>query len=266
READPTAVARQGGSGSAPPPAPPFGQSKTPRPPTLTMVVEAVKALNERKGSSAAALKHYILNRYPGVDPIRLKYTLKKALAKGLEEGYLARPQNSTAHGATGRFKVRGGAGWAPAGVGTGQPQVPSSSPSGTRDPPKAARAQGPPGRPGQRAQGKRGQCRRRPQGSQRCSQTEGGGGAPPGQGEAESERGAQQGHQGAQGGRCEVGRAQSSRQGQLRTPRPAPWTAFSGGRKVTQFWGGFRSKASLFYSVFNHSAFFPIKLMLTKP
>uniref|UniRef100_A0A8D0BKW1 H15 domain-containing protein n=1 Tax=Salvator merianae TaxID=96440 RepID=A0A8D0BKW1_SALMN len=111
--------------------------AKTPRPPTLTMVVEAVKALNERKGSSAAALKHYILNRYPGVDPIRLKYTLKKALAKGLEEGYLARPQNSTAHGATGRFKVRGGAGWAPAGVGTGQPQVPSSSPSGTRDPPR---------------------------------------------------------------------------------------------------------------------------------
>lgn len=71
------------------------------------MVTEAVGALNERKGSSTAAIKRYIRHNYPGVDPIRLKYYLRKALLKGLEKGYLVRPLNSSAQGATGRFKVR---------------------------------------------------------------------------------------------------------------------------------------------------------------
>ncbi|KAM6466875.1 uncharacterized protein PHA67_012540 isoform 2-T2 [Liasis olivaceus] len=75
-------------------------------PPTLTMVREAVQVLNERKGSSAVAIKRYIRHNYPGVDPIRLKYYLRKALLKGLEKGYLVRPLNSTAQGATGRFKL----------------------------------------------------------------------------------------------------------------------------------------------------------------
>ncbi|ETE55772.1 Protein B4, partial [Ophiophagus hannah] len=69
------------------------------------MVTEAVGALNERKGSSTAAIKRYIRHNYPGVDPIRLKYYLRKALLKGLEKGYLVRPLNSSAQGATGRFK-----------------------------------------------------------------------------------------------------------------------------------------------------------------
>ncbi|KAG8127195.1 hypothetical protein E2320_022183 [Naja naja] len=81
--------------------------SKGRYPPTLTMVTEAVGALNERKGSSTAAIKRYIRHNYPGVDPIRLKYYLRKALLKGLEKGYLVRPPNSSAQGATGRFKVR---------------------------------------------------------------------------------------------------------------------------------------------------------------
>ncbi|XP_063145808.1 atherin-like [Candoia aspera] len=75
-------------------------------PPTLTMVREAVQALNERKGSSTVAIKRYIRHNYPGVDPIRLKYYLRKALLKGLEKGYLVRPLNSSAQGATGRFKL----------------------------------------------------------------------------------------------------------------------------------------------------------------
>ncbi|XP_034281747.1 protein B4-like [Pantherophis guttatus] len=80
--------------------------SKGRYPPTLTMVTEAVGALNERKGSSTAAIKRYIRHNYPGVDPIRLKYYLRKALLKGLEKGYLVRPLNSSAQGATGRFKL----------------------------------------------------------------------------------------------------------------------------------------------------------------
>lgn len=82
--------------------------SKCRYPPTLTMVTEAVGALNERKGSSTAAIKRYIRHNYPGVDPIRLKYYLRKALLKGLEKGYLVRPLSSSAQGATGRFKVGG--------------------------------------------------------------------------------------------------------------------------------------------------------------
>nr|XP_028605248.1 histone H1oo-like [Podarcis muralis] len=70
------------------------------------MVMEAVKTLDEHKGVSVVAIKRYILSSYPGVDPIRLKYGLKMALARGLKRSCLIRPQNSSALGATGRFKL----------------------------------------------------------------------------------------------------------------------------------------------------------------
>nr|XP_028594361.1 protein B4-like [Podarcis muralis] len=75
---------------------------KAQHPPTLTMVMEVVKTLDERKGVSVVAIKCYILDSYSRVDPICLKYTL----AQGLERGCLLRPQNSSALGATGRFKL----------------------------------------------------------------------------------------------------------------------------------------------------------------
>lgn len=75
-------------------------------PPTLHMVLEALQAQDGKKGASVVAIKRFILTKYPTVDPVRLKYLLKRALATGLSRGFLVRPHNSSALGATGRFKL----------------------------------------------------------------------------------------------------------------------------------------------------------------
>lgn len=75
-------------------------------PSAMAMVEEALKELHTRKGVSAQAVRGYITQKYTSVDPIRLKYMVRKALSKGLETGVLARPPNSTAVGAQGRFRV----------------------------------------------------------------------------------------------------------------------------------------------------------------
>ncbi|CAL8338508.1 unnamed protein product [Merluccius merluccius] len=77
------------------------------RPPGLVMVKDAVKELDSRKGVSSQAIRNSIKLKYPTLDLVRLKYTVRKALIKGLENGTLVRPANSTAAtGAQGRFRL----------------------------------------------------------------------------------------------------------------------------------------------------------------
>ncbi|XP_032503855.1 histone H1oo [Phocoena sinus] len=75
-------------------------------PPVLRMVLEALQAGEQRRGTSVAAIKVYILQKYPTVNVLRFKYLLKQALATGMHRGLLVRPVNSKARGATGSFKL----------------------------------------------------------------------------------------------------------------------------------------------------------------
>ncbi|XP_055985262.1 histone H1.8 [Sorex fumeus] len=86
---------------------PDWGQDKLRRhPPVLHMVLEALRATQHPRGTSVAAIKVYIMHKYPTVDFLRLKYLLRQALATGISRGLLTRPANSKARGATGSFKL----------------------------------------------------------------------------------------------------------------------------------------------------------------
>ncbi|KAL2103268.1 hypothetical protein ACEWY4_000136 [Coilia grayii] len=75
-------------------------------PSTMAMLQEALKALDNRKGVSAQAVRTYITQKYSTVDPVRLKPMVRRALAKGLETGAVVRAANSTtAAGAQGKFR-----------------------------------------------------------------------------------------------------------------------------------------------------------------
>lgn len=79
-------------------------------PTTSVMVVEALKELDSRKGVSKPAIQNFIKRKYPSVDNIRLKYFVRRALTKGLEDGTLVRPPNSTVTtGVAGKFRVKSG-------------------------------------------------------------------------------------------------------------------------------------------------------------
>ncbi|XP_047439284.1 protein B4 [Mugil cephalus] len=76
-------------------------------PSTAIMVKEALKELDSRKGVSSQAIQNYIKQKYPSVDSVRLKYLVRKALKKGIENGTLVRPANSSVTtGATGKFRL----------------------------------------------------------------------------------------------------------------------------------------------------------------
>lgn len=79
-----------------------------PHPPTAIMVKEALEELDSRKGVSTQGIQNYIKQKYPSVDAVRLKYLIRQALRKGIENGTFVRPPNSSeSTGAKGRFRVR---------------------------------------------------------------------------------------------------------------------------------------------------------------
>merc|ERR1712193_309121 len=59
-------------------------KAKPTHPPTSAMIAAAIKALNERNGSSLAAIKKYIAATYK-VDVVKLAPFIRKALKKGVE-------------------------------------------------------------------------------------------------------------------------------------------------------------------------------------
>ncbi|ESO93384.1 hypothetical protein LOTGIDRAFT_79703, partial [Lottia gigantea] len=61
------------------------------------MVIDALKTLDNKTGVSVIAIRSFILDKYPTVDPNNTKNRLKKALAKGLENGTIMRPKKSSA-------------------------------------------------------------------------------------------------------------------------------------------------------------------------
>ncbi|CAI5687765.1 unnamed protein product [Oreochromis niloticus] len=77
-----------------------------PHPSTAIMVKEALQALDSRKGVSSQAILKYITEKYPSVDLARLKTLVRKNLKKGVENGTLVKPGNSSANTATRRFRL----------------------------------------------------------------------------------------------------------------------------------------------------------------
>lgn len=71
------------------------------------MVKEALQELDSRKGVSSQAIQNFIKQKYPSVDLVRLKHFVRRALKKGLENGTVVRPANSTVTtGLVGKFRV----------------------------------------------------------------------------------------------------------------------------------------------------------------
>ncbi|XP_077459680.1 linker histone H1M [Stigmatopora argus] len=79
----------------------------TTHPGTSIMVSEALKKLDSRKGVTKQGIQNFIKLNYPSVDPIRLNYLVRRVLLKGLDNGTLVRPTNSTIiAGVAGRFRL----------------------------------------------------------------------------------------------------------------------------------------------------------------
>lgn len=77
-------------------------RSKPRNPRVIDMITNAIKSLDEKKGSSVQAIKKFIQKTYQ-VDMLKLNVYIKKALRKAVEEGALIQTKGK---GAVGSFKL----------------------------------------------------------------------------------------------------------------------------------------------------------------
>ncbi|CAL1544787.1 unnamed protein product, partial [Lymnaea stagnalis] len=61
---------------------------------TVDNVLQAIEALKEANGTNLTSLKKYFASNYP-VPPSELSMQIKKALAKGVRDGKIAKSGNS---------------------------------------------------------------------------------------------------------------------------------------------------------------------------
>ena len=58
------------------------------------MAIAAIRNTEDKKGASVTSIKNYIIENHPTVDQTKLKFRLRKALEKGMEEGIFTRPKS----------------------------------------------------------------------------------------------------------------------------------------------------------------------------
>ncbi|XP_065543354.1 histone H1.8 isoform X2 [Lathamus discolor] len=143
-------------AGTAQLPRLPAQHRSAPHPSTMQMVIEALRAKDSKKGASAAAIKKFILAKYPTVEPTRLKYWLKLALSKGLSRGDLLAPKMLKQKQPPGQVDPDRGEPPKPARPGASQPgRAPAAGarqagavrqkPAAAKEKPRARRTEAPP-------------------------------------------------------------------------------------------------------------------------
>lgn len=76
-------------------------------PPTIAIVLEAIKSLDDKKGSTYVAIKNWIMANYPEFNRSRLKLMITKALDKGVKESKIRRKLSEADDALTiGRYKI----------------------------------------------------------------------------------------------------------------------------------------------------------------
>lgn len=93
-----------------PPKAPKISRPTSSHPKYVDMLIEAIKVLDEKKGASVIAIKHWINNTYPelGQHQATVNSQLRKAIKRAYDSGQIVRPKKSENDGPslTGRFKL----------------------------------------------------------------------------------------------------------------------------------------------------------------
>ena len=75
---------------------------KTKHPTVANMVIAALDALSDKRGSSCRAIKHYMASTYQ-IDPVKMKTFIRRFLKQALADGTLVQTKG---HGISGSFRL----------------------------------------------------------------------------------------------------------------------------------------------------------------